>query len=471
MDFQPTSSLLTDLYQLTMAQGYFRMGIAERNAVFHLFFRKNPFGGGYCLTAGQAEVMEFLSRFQVTPEEIAYLKQLTGNDGNPMFTQDFLAYLEQLSLSVTVHAMPEGSIAFPHEPLLRVEGPLIQAQLLETALLTLMNFPSLVATKASRICTAAQGDAVLEFGLRRAQGKDGGLTASRAAFVGGAGATSNVWAGHTFGIPVKGTHAHSWVMSYDSEMEAFESYAQALPNNVVLLVDTYDTRIGIERAIEVGQQLKSNGHTLAGIRLDSGNLLELSIMARQMLDDAEFDQAAIVASDDLDEYKIERLKQKGAKIDTWGVGTRLATAYDQPALGGVYKLAALQDETGTWKGKIKLSENPAKTSFPGKLQVNRFYDSHGMMLGDQLYDEWHPGEIPVFSSSPHSIEQVLVPAFVNQNAVMPKRSIQEIQAYAAKQVHALPAGVASLVPDEPYMVHVCPNLKHHQQQLINQLSQ
>ena len=379
-------ALLTDLYQLTMAYGYWKLGRADREAVFHLFFRKAPFAGGYAVVAGLGPAMEYLRDFHFDESDLAYLATLTGNDDEPLFDGAFLAYLQQLRLAVDIDAMPEGTVAFAQEPLVRVRGPMLQCQILETALLNIVNFQTLIATKAARICAATGGEPVLEFGLRRAQGVDGGLTASRAAYLGGCAATSNVLAGKLYGIPVKGTHAHSWVMSFDDELAAFERYARAMPINCVFLVDTYDTLDGVHNAVEVGKRLREQGHEMVGIRLDSGDLAYLSIEARKILDAGGFPDATIVASNDLDEHIIESLKAQGARIAVWGVGTKLATAYDQPALGGVYKLGAMADDQGEWRPKVKLSEQPAKTTIPGLLQVRR-YHADGKLVGDMIYDE------------------------------------------------------------------------------------
>lgn len=379
-------ALLTDLYQLTMSYGYWKLGRAERGAVFHLFFRELPFGGGYAVTAGLQQVLEFIESFRFESSDLVYLRTLQGNDGQRLFSDEFLQYLCELKLTCDVDAIREGTLVFPREPMVRVRGPILQCQLLETALLNLVNFPTLVATKAARICQAADGDAVLEFGLRRAQGVDGGVTASRAAYVGGCEATSNVLAGQRFGIPVRGTHAHSWVMSFPSEQAAFDGYADAMPNNCVFLVDTYDTLEGVRRAADVGRKLKAGGHSMVGIRLDSGDLAQLSIGARQILDAAGLQDAVIVASNDLDEHSITRLKAEGAQISVWGVGTKLATAFDQPALGGVYKLGAQQDDAGQWQPRIKVSEQPIKSTIPGVLQVRRFF-AGDQMRGDVIYDE------------------------------------------------------------------------------------
>jgi len=387
--YRSSLALLTDLYQLTMAYGYWRTGVARREAAFHLFFRENPFGGGYAVACGLAAVVEFIEGFHFAPGELAYLAQLRGNDGARLFPDGFLDYLGGLRIECDVDAVPEGTVVFPHEPLLRVTGPIVQTQVLETALLTLANFPTLVATKAARVCAAARGEPVLEFGLRRAQGIDGGITASRAAYVGGCAATSNVLAGRLFGIPVKGTHAHSWVMCFDDELSAFDAYARAMPNNCVFLVDTYHTLEGVRRAVEVGRRLREQGHEMVGIRLDSGDLAYLSIEARKILDRAGFPDAAIVASSDLDEHIIESLKQQGATIGVWGVGTKLATAYDQPALGGVYKLTAVREADGPWQDKLKLSDETAKTSTPGLLQVRRYLQD-GQAAGDAIYDVRRP---------------------------------------------------------------------------------
>jgi nicotinate phosphoribosyltransferase len=388
--------LLTDLYQLTMAYGYWKLGMDQREAVFHASFRKHPFDGGFTIACGLATVIDYVQRFAFAPDDLEYLATLRGHDDLPLFEPGFCEYLSNLRLTCDIDAVPEGTVVFPHEPLIRVKGPLLQCQLLETALLNMVNFPTLVATKAARICQAARGEPVLEFGLRRAQAMDGAVTASRAAYVGGCAATSNVLAGKLFGIPVKGTHAHSWVMCFDSEPEAFAAYAKAMPNNVVLLVDTYDTLEGVRNAVEVGRQLREQGYKLQGIRLDSGDLAYLSIEARKILDEAGFADTAIVASNDLDEDIISSLKDQGATIGVWGVGTRLVTAYDQPALGGVYKLSAIRKAAGDdgksqgdWEHKIKLSEQLAKTSIPGILQVRRFRVGNECRA-DMIFDELTP---------------------------------------------------------------------------------
>jgi nicotinate phosphoribosyltransferase len=378
-------SLLTDLYQLTMAYGYWKLGRADQQSVFHLTFRKHPFNGGYSVACGLHAAVEYLKDFRFDAADCDYLATLTGNDGKPLFERGYLDFLKDMSFACDVEAVPEGTVVFPHEPLVRVTGPILQAQIIETALLNIVNFQTLIATKSARVCQATRGEGVLEFGLRRAQGVDGALSASRAAYVGGAEATSNVLAGKLFGIPVRGTHAHSWVMSFDTELEAFDGYAAAMPNNCVFLVDTYDTLNGVRQAVEVGKRLRARGHEMVGIRLDSGDLAYLSIEARKILDAGGFPKATIVASNDLDEQTITSLKEQGATINVWGVGTKLATAYDQPALGGVYKLAAVQED-GKWVHKVKLSEQIAKVSNPGVLNVRRFR-LDGQAVGDAIYDE------------------------------------------------------------------------------------
>src|SRR5580765_7038177 len=380
-----SGALLTDLYQLTMAYGYWKSGRAEREAVFHLFFRKAPFRSGFTIAAGLEPVIDFLRTFQFTHEDLEFLGTLKGSDGQPLFDHRFLEYLRPLRFKCDLDAIPEGTVVFPQEPVLRVQGPILQCQLVESALLNFINFQSLIATKAARVCLAARGEPVLEFGLRRAQGVDGALSASRAAYIGGCASTSNVLAGKLYGIPVSGTHAHSWVMAFDDEREAFRAYAEAMPNNCVFLVDTYDTLEGVRRAVEVGQWLRKHGHEMLGIRLDSGDLAWLSIEARKILDAAGFPKAFIVASNDLDEQIIQSLKEQGAAITVWGVGTKLVTAYDDPALGGVYKLGAIRDEKGKWVYKLKLSEQSAKISPPGIQQVRRFR-SEKEFVGDGIFD-------------------------------------------------------------------------------------
>lgn len=435
-------TLLTDLYQLTMAYGYWKNKMHNHEAVFHLFFRKHPFNGDFTVACGLDLVIDYLQDLRFEVEDIQYLGRLTGGDGKPLFDESFLNYLQRMEFSCTIDAVPEGTIVYPHEPLIRVRGPLIQAQLIETALLNIMNFQTLIATKAARIRKVAKDDAVLEFGLRRAQGIDGGLSASRAAYIGGCDATSNVLAGKLFDIPVKGTHAHSWVMCHEDELTAFESYAHAMPNNCVFLVDTYDTIEGVKNAIKVGQQLRAKGYEMNGIRLDSGDLAALSIAARQLLDEADFQNTKIVASDGLDEYQMKTLKERGAKITTWGIGTRLATAYDQPALGGVYKLAALKAPDSNWQYKMKLSENPIKVSNPGILNIWRHYDENDMPVADMIFDENEFRDTTVlvpFGDKPVSTqslrkEKLLKSIFKKGQLVYSKPNIHDIRRKTLTQI-------------------------------------
>ncbi len=415
--YRPDFGLLTDLYQLTMAAGYYHAGIHERPAVFHLFYRTAPFDGHFALAAGLPLAIDLIRGYQFGVDDIQYLGGLKSADGSPLFREPFLNYLQRMKFTATVDAVPEGEIVLPHEPLLRIEGPLLQVQLLETALLTVMNFSTLIATKAARIKAAAGDDPVLEFGLRRAQGIDGGLTASRAAYLGGCDGTSNVWAGRYYGIPVRGTHAHSWVMVFPDELTAFEAYADALPANCIFLVDTYDSLEGVRNAITVGRELRERGHEMNGIRLDSGDLTALSIAARQLLDAAGFSDAAIVASDRLDEYAIGELKAAGARINVWGIGTRLVTSHDQPALGGVYKLAAIQDAHGRWQPRVKASETAAKSSDPGRLAIRRYYRD-GLPVASQRYNTLAGAPSPTLidaSGAPHLLHgeprELLVPVF------------------------------------------------------------
>lgn len=379
------SPLLTDLYQLTMAYGYWQLNMHHQRAAFHLLFRKNPFNGHYALNCGLASVIQFIQDWRFKDSDLAYLATLKNAHQTPLFSKDFLDYLKTLSFTCDIDAIPEGTIVFANTPLLRIEGPLIECQLLETALLNILNFQTLIATKASRVCRAAKGDEVIEFGMRRSQGPDGALSASRAAYIGGCVATSNTLAGQLFDIPVRGTHAHSWVSAFDSEEEAFAAYAKVMPESGTLLVDTYDTLKGVAHAIETGKLLRKKNADLVAIRLDSGNLARLSIEARALLDQHGFKKTQILASNSLDEYIISDLKQQGAKISIWGVGTHLTTAKDQSALDGVYKLSALENKNGEWQYRLKLSEDAIKISNPGRHQVRRFFYNN-QYIADVIYD-------------------------------------------------------------------------------------
>ncbi|GAB3992032.1 nicotinate phosphoribosyltransferase [Spirosoma daeguense] len=479
--YDTSLSLLTDLYQVTMAYGYWKSETAEKEAVFNLYFRKNPFNGGFTVACGLANVIGYIDHFGFSKKDLRYLRSLTGNDGRPLFEEAFIEYLAQLKLTCTIDAIPEGTVVFPNEPLIRIRGPILQCQLLETPLLNLINFESLVATKAARLRLVAETDTLLEFGLRRAQGVDGGMTASRAAYIGGCDATSNVLAGKLYDIPVRGTHAHSWVMSFDDEQQAFDTYANVLPNNVTLLVDTYNTLQGVRHAIETGRRLKEQGHKLAGIRLDSGDLAYLSIEARKLLDEAGFKDTAIVASNDLDETIINSLKQQGAKINIWGVGTKLVTAYDQPALGGVYKLAALRQESGEWSYKMKLSEQAIKISTPGIQQVRRFQDERGF-IADMIYDQEMDGaDKPTVMIDPldftkrrrfeagQTHEDLLVTVFQEGKKVYSTPDIHAVRARVQTQLASLHPGVKRFVNPHLYPVGLEKNLHDLKTALIMKL--
>jgi len=464
-------ALLTDLYQLTMADGYWKTGMSDQEAVFHLHFRKQPFQGGFTLACGLKDCIQYLREFKFEKSDLDYLAQLKGNDDRRLFDPGFLKFLSRLKLRLDLDAIPEGTVVFPQEPLLRVRGPILQAQLVETALLNLVNFQSLIATKAARVCLAAQGDPVVEFGLRRAQGIDGALTASRSAFIGGCAGTSNVLAGKLLGIPVKGTHAHSWVMAFESELDAFNAYAEALPNNCIFLVDTYESIQGVHHAVEAAKRLRKRGYKLGGIRLDSGDLAYLSIEARKILDKAGFKDAVIVGSNDLNEHLIASLKQQGAAITVWGVGTMLVTAYDQPALGGVYKLSAIRKADGTWDHKVKLSEQTAKVTNPGVLQVRRFRTAKEF-IGDAIYDETRPLPVSVTVVDPidatrrkhfpakTKCEDLLVPILRRGKAVYESPSLDSIRARAQKQLSMLHAGIKRF--DNPHQYPAGLELTLHQ---------
>ena len=469
--------LLTDLYQLTMAFGYWKTGWAEKEAVFNLTFRNSPFGGGFSIACGLVSAIEYLDRYAFSAEDTGYLGSLTGNDGRPIFQSDFLRYLGRLKLTCEVDGFPEGALVFPHEPVLRVRGPIIQCQLLETTLLNILNFQSLIATKAARVCLAAAGDPVLEFGLRRAQGSDGGLTASRAAYIGGCAGTSNLLAGKRFGIPVRGTHAHSWVMAFGNELESFEAYARALPNNCVFLVDTYDTLEGVRNAVRVGKQLRQWGHEMVGIRLDSGNLDRLSRDARNILDEAGFSETVIIASNDLDEHLIASLKKRGATVGVWGVGTRMVTADGQPAMGGVYKLAAVRGSSGDWDYKLKLSEQAFKMSIPGILQVRRFQRA-GRFVGDVIYDvRFGPGGRQVLLDSGgvrrerrtpawEAGQDLLIPVWRNGKQVGQRESVDCCRQRAREQLVRLDPALKRLTRPRQYPVGLESRLHHLREKMI-----
>lgn len=458
------SAMSTDLYQLTMAQAYMHAGIAETEGCFHLYFRDNPFGGGFTVAAGLQQAVEWLRQWRFTEEDAAYLAQMRGADGAGLFSAEFLQSLRSLEFSCDVDAIAEGTVVFPREPLMRVRGPLPVCQLVETALLNTINFQTLIATKAARCRLSAGRDRLLEFGLRRAQGPDGGLSASRAAYVGGVDSTSNTLAGQMHGIPVAGTHAHSWVMAFDTELEAFEAYAQALPNNVTFLVDTYDTLEGVERAIAAGRRLRERGHELLGVRIDSGDLAWLSTQVRRMLDAGGFPKALVVASNELDEHLIASLKDQGARIDVWGVGTKLVTGWEQPALGGVYKLSAVRRPGGDWIPRVKVSEQTAKVTTPGVLGVRRYRRADGSLAGDMIYDLGHPGPLEAMMVDPedptrrktftssHTAEELLQPVFRQGDLTWETPGLREVHDRARAGLEELDPSVTRFINPHRYPV-------------------
>ncbi|MBN1817042.1 MAG: nicotinate phosphoribosyltransferase [Sedimentisphaerales bacterium] len=475
--YRPSLGLLTDLYELTMAYGYWKTGRGCEEAVFTLSFRDCPFQGGYAVACGLAFAIDFLNDLQFENKDLEYLGRQNGNDGKPLFNPAFLEYLGRMEFSLDVDAMPEGTVVFAHQPLLRVQGPLLQCQIVETALLNLINFSTLIATKSARICQSAEGDPVLEFGLRRAQGIDGALAAARAAYVGGCPGTSNVLAGRLFDIPIKGTHAHSWVMSFPDEFTAFQAYAEAMPNNCIFLVDTYNTLQGVKHAIRTGQKLREKGHAMIGIRLDSGDLTYLSVEARRLLDEAGLSDVKILASNDLDEFIIRDLKDQGAKITVWGVGTRLATGHGQSALGGVYKLSAIRSNGNDWQYKVKLSEDVAKINIPGILQVRRFSENH-RFVGDMTYDLLLGAPAAPLIIDPEDAtrrkrigpkwqqEDLLVPVFRKGRCVYEVPPLGESRGRTAHQLEWLHPGIRRLLNPHRYPAGMEKQLYELRQKLI-----
>ncbi|NLB90699.1 MAG: nicotinate phosphoribosyltransferase [Clostridiales bacterium] len=435
-------TMMTDLYQLTMMYGYWKENLYTHKGVFDLFYRPQGPVTAHAIAAGLEQAIDYIENISFSDENLDYLRSLH------LFDESFLTMLRSFRFTGDIDAVTEGSMVFPNEPILRVYAPMMEAQLVETALLNIINHQTLIATKSARVCQAAKGDDVLEFGLRRAQGPDAGIYGARAAIIGGCSATSNVLTGELYGIPVKGTHAHSWVMSFPSELEAFRAYARAFPTGCLLLVDTYNTlKSGVPNAIEVFKELREQGYDPVGIRLDSGDMSYLSKVARQMLDDAGFPDAKIVASGDLDEEVIWDLKAQGAKIDTWGVGTKLITSQNNPALGGVYKLAA-EEMHGTLIPRIKISENPIKITNPGKKKLYRIYDNNTnkaladlLALEEEIYDPSEPLTIfdPLhtwkqMTLTNYTMRDMLVPIFRNGKAVYQSPALLDIQAYAQQEV-------------------------------------
>lgn len=458
-------TLMTDLYELTMMQGYYRNENSNETVIFDLFYRTNPMESGYSICAGLEQVVDYIKNLSFSYDDIRYLESLS------MFDKDFLEYLKDFKFTGSIYAIPEGTVVFPREPLVKVIAPIMQAQLVETALLNIVNHQCLIATKASRVCYAARGDGIMEFGLRRAQGPDAGTLGARAAMIGGCVGTSNVLCGQLFDVPVKGTHAHSWIMSFASEYEAFKAYADIYKDACILLVDTYDTLgSGVPNAIKVFKEMREAGieSKLYGIRLDSGDLAYLSKEARKMLDEAGFEDAVISASNDLDEYLIDSLKNQGCKVTSWGVGTNLITSKDWTAFGGVYKLAAVMEKDGKFVPKIKLSENTEKITNPGNKTVYRVYDkSTGKIkadlicLVDEKYDEneplllfdpKEPWKKTILEPNTYKLRELLVPVFEEGKCVYSSPKVMEIRDICKSELDTLWDETRRLV--NPHNVHV-----------------
>lgn len=476
-------TLLTDLYELTMMQGYFKNKDRNETVIFDAFFRKNPMDSGYSISAGLAQVIDLIKNLHFSAQDIEYLGSLG------IFENDFLDYLKNFKFSGDIYAIPEGSLMFPREPMIKVIAPIMEAQLVETAILNIINHQSLIATKASRVCFAARGDGIMEFGLRRAQGPDAGIYGARAAMIGGCIGTSNVLAGELFDVPVKGTHAHSWIMSFPDEYTAFKTYSELYPNACLLLVDTYDTlKSGIPNAIRVFTKMRESGMELKnyGIRLDSGDLAYLSKKARKMLDAAGFTDAIISASNDLDEYLIDSLKVQGAAITSWGVGTHLITAKDCPSFGGVYKLAAIMDKDGTFIPKIKLSENTEKVTNPGNKTIYRIYDKESgkiradlICLVDEVFDESQP--LLLFDPSEpwkktrlkggtYTMREMMVPVFQKGECVYESPKVMDIREYCQKELETLWPETRRLINPSKVYVDLSQKLYDMKQELLEKMS-
>lgn len=458
-------TLLTDLYELTMMQGYFKANSKE-TVIFDAFYRVNPCGNGYAISAGLEQVIDYVKNLHFSEDDIRYLRSLG------LFEDDFLEYLSSFRFSGDIYAIPEGSVMFPREPIVKVIAPIMEAQLVETAILNIINHQSLIATKTARVVYAAKGDGIMEFGLRRAQGPDAGLYGARAAMIAGCIGTSNVLAGQLFDVPVKGTHAHSWIMSFPDELTAFRTYAKLYPTACILLVDTYDTlKSGVPHAIQVFKEMREAGIPLNfyGIRLDSGDLAYLSKKAKKMLDDAGFPDAVISASNDLDENLINSLKMQGATINSWGVGTNLITAKDCPSFGGVYKLAAVKDKaTGQFIPKIKLSENAEKITNPCNKTIQRIYDkATGKIIADLiclvgeefntensllLFDPIETWKKTMLSPGSYTLRELLVPIFLDGQCVYESPKVMDIQAYCRQELDTLWDESKRLI--NPHTVHV-----------------
>ena len=458
-------TLMTDLYELTMMQGYFKHKDRNETVIFDAFFRSNPMDSGYSICAGLDQVIDYIKNLKFEEQDISYLRSLG------IFEEDFLNYLKTFKFSGDIYAITEGSVMFPREPMIKVIAPIMEAQLVETAILNIINHQSLIATKSSRVCYAAKGDGIMEFGLRRAQGPDAGTYGARAAMIGGCIGTSNVLTGQLFDVPVKGTHAHSWIMSFPDEYTAFKTYANMYPTACILLVDTYDTlKSGVPNAIKVFKEMKQEGIPLTfyGIRLDSGDLAYLSKKARKMLNDAGFKDAIISASNDLDEFLIDSLKTQGAAITSWGVGTHLITSKDWPSFGGVYKLAAVKDKKGTFIPKIKLSENTEKITNPGNKTIYRVYEKETgkvkadliCLVGEKfsenkpllLFDPAEPWKKTKMEPGTFTLREMMVPVFKNGECVYTSPKVMDIRAYCQEELATLWDETRRLV--NPHKVYV-----------------
>lgn len=458
-------TLLTDLYELTMMQGYFKNKEENQTVIFDMFYRTNPMESGYAVFAGLEQVISYIKELHFAEQDIEYLRSLH------IFEQDFLDYLKDFHFSGDIYSLPEGTVIFPREPLIKVIAPIMEAQLVETAILNIINHQSLIATKTSRVCYAARGDGIMEFGLRRAQGPDAGTYGARAAMIGGCIGTSNVLCGQLFNVPVKGTHAHSWIMSFPDEYTAFKKYSELYPNACILLVDTYDTlKSGVPNAIRVFREMSEAGtlHKGYGIRLDSGDLAYLSKKARKMLDAAGFTDAIISASNDLDEYLIDSLKVQEAAITSWGVGTNLITSKDWPAFGGVYKLAAVQDADGEFVPKIKLSENTEKVTNPGNKTIYRVYEKATgkikadliCLVGEQfdekepllLFDPVEPWKKTKLQPGEYTLKEIMIPIFQKGECVYSSPKVMDIREFCQKELDTLWDETRRLI--NPHLVYV-----------------
>ena len=477
-------SLLTDLYELTMAQGLWENGKLDEEDCFTAFYRDHPFGSAYAVMCGTAELPALVENMRFTDADIDYLGSLTAPAGGRMFNPEFLEYLRGFRMHVDIDAVPEGELVFPREPMVRVTGPALECQLLETALLNTIGFQTLVATKTARVVQAAKGRPVAEFGLRRAQGPDGGMAVARASYVAGASSTSNVLAGRKYGIPVFGTHAHSWVMSFDTELEAFRAFARSMPNNCTLLIDTYDVREGVENAITVAKEMGARGERLAAIRIDSGDLAKLSAYVRGRFDAEGLDYVKISVSNDLDEYTVQSLLDQGAPLDSFGVGTKLATCYDQPALGCVYKLAARRRAgEDAWTPVVKLSEQPYKRTIPGLQNVRRYEDEHGAPVCDMIYDEAYlSGEgdargctlvavndaALVTDVSGFGYRELLEPCVRDGAAVAPRESLEDARARNRRALDALDPAYKRFLYPQSYVVGMEAGLARVRDELVRE---